>query len=146
MSETDPGKTSTSSSSDDFAARLAAARGRRDAGRETTSDVAARNTGQLGLGFRIAVDLLAGVAVGTGMGLALDRWLGTSPWLLLVFLMLGFAAGMTNMLRTVRANDAARARGERAAGPGTQGRPLIRRRARNGTSTWPASDGVPVRM
>jgi F0F1-type ATP synthase assembly protein I len=30
--------------------------------------------------------------------------------LLLVFLMLGFAAGMTNMLRTVRANDAARAR------------------------------------
>jgi ATP synthase protein I len=44
------------------------------------------------------------------MGLALDRWLGTSPWLLLVFLALGFAAGMMNMLRTVRANDAARAR------------------------------------
>ena len=110
MSETDPGKTSSSSSGDDFAARLAAARGRRDAGRETTSDVAARNTGQLGLGFRIAVDLLAGVTVGVGMGLVLDRWLGTSPWFLLVFLILGFAAGMTNMLRTVRANDAARAR------------------------------------
>jgi ATP synthase protein I len=44
------------------------------------------------------------------MGLVLDRWLGTSPWFLLVFLILGFAAGMTNMLRSVRANDAARAR------------------------------------
>jgi ATP synthase protein I len=42
--------------------------------------------------------------------LALDRWLGTSPWSLIVFLVLGFGAGMTNMLRTVRANDAARAR------------------------------------
>jgi ATP synthase protein I len=49
------------------------------------------------------------------MGLALDRWLGTSPWFLLVFLALGFAAGMMNMLRTVRAADAARRRiaGER---------------------------------
>lgn len=46
--------------------------------------------------------------VGVGMGLALDRWLGTSPWLLLVFLVFGFAAGMTNMLRSMRANDAAR--------------------------------------
>lgn len=110
MSETDPGKTSSSSSGDDFAARLAAARGRRDAGRETTSDVAARNAGQLGIGFRIAADLLAGVVVGVGIGLALDRWLGTSPWSLIVFLVLGFGAGMTNMLRTVRANDAARAR------------------------------------
>jgi len=110
MAETDPAKPSDGPARDDFQARLAAARERRDGGRDTASAAAARNTGQLGLGFRVAVDLLAGVAVGTGMGLALDRWLGTSPWFLLVFLILGFAAGMTNMLRTVRANDAARAR------------------------------------
>lgn len=114
MPETDPDKRSPPSSErippgdDDFASRLAAARGRRGGGSDKTSDVAARNTGQLGLGFRIAVDLLAGVMVGVGMGLALDRWLGTSPWLLLVFLVFGFAAGMTNMLRSMRANDAAR--------------------------------------
>jgi ATP synthase protein I len=108
MTGTDPGDPQPSSRDDAFSARLAAARERRSAGRDTTSDVAARNTGQLGIGFRIA--LLAGVAVGVGMGRALDRWLGTSPWLLLVFLALGFAAGMMNMLRTVRANDAARAR------------------------------------
>ena len=110
MAETDPAKHSDGPARDDFQARLAAARERRDGGRDTAGAAAARNTGQLGLGFRVAVDLLAGVAVGTGMGLALDRWLGTSPWFLLVFLILGFAAGMTNMLRTVRANDAARAR------------------------------------
>jgi len=110
MTETDRENTASPSAKDDFATRLAAARERRGGGRETTSDVAARNAGQLGLGFRIAVDLLAGVAVGVGIGLALDRWLGTSPWSLIVFLVLGFAAGMTNMLRTVRANDAARAR------------------------------------
>jgi ATP synthase protein I len=115
MAETDPAKPSDGPERDDFQARLAAARERRDGGRDTASAAAARNTGQLGLGFRVAVDLLAGVAVGTGMGLALDRWLGTSPWFLLVFLALGFAAGMMNMLRTVRAADAARRRiaGER---------------------------------
>lgn len=110
MSETDPKQHVPPSQDDDFAARLAAARGRRNDAGDKTSDVAARNTGQLGLGFRIAVDLLAGVVVGVGMGLALDRWLGTSPWFLLLFLTLGFAAGMTNMLRSVRANDAARAK------------------------------------
>ena len=110
MTETDRGSTPPASEKYEFATLLAAARERQGGGRETTSDVAARNAGQLGIGFRIAVDLLAGVAVGVGMGLALDRWLGTSPWLLLVFLALGFAAGMMNMLRTVRANDAARAR------------------------------------
>jgi ATP synthase protein I len=110
MTETDRGSTPPASEKDDFATRLAAARERQGGGRETTSDVAARNAGQLGIGFRIAADLLAGVMVGVGIGLALDRWLGTSPWSLIVFLVLGFGAGMTNMLRTVRANDAARAR------------------------------------
>lgn len=124
MVETDPARPSASPPGDDFSARLAAARERRDGGREAADAAAARNTGQLGLGFRVAVDLLAGVAVGTGMGLALDRWLGTSPWLLLVFLALGFAAGMTNMLRTVRAADAARRRiAEERAETGMKPRP-----------------------
>lgn len=111
MSDTEP------SAKDDFEARLAAARGRQADGRETISDAAARNTGQLGLGFRIAVELLAGVMVGVGMGLLLDRWLGTSPWLLLVFLTFGFAAGVTNMLRAVRVNERARDAARRGGEP-----------------------------
>ena len=43
----------------------------------------------MGLGFRIAVELVAGIAVGTLIGYALDGWLGTRPWLMVVFLFLG---------------------------------------------------------
>lgn len=53
----------------------------------------------LALGLRIAVELVAAVAVGFGLGFGLDRWLGTGPWLLLVFLILGFAAGVMNVQR-----------------------------------------------
>jgi ATP synthase protein I len=43
--------------------------------------------------------LVAGVAVGALLGWMLDRWLGISPWGLIVFLMLGFAAGVLNVMR-----------------------------------------------
>ncbi len=43
--------------------------------------------------------MVAGVLVGAGLGLLLDRWLGTSPWGLLVLLLLGFAAGVLNVMR-----------------------------------------------
>lgn len=54
----------------------------------------------LGQAFRIAVELVAGVAVGGGIGWVLDRFFGSGPWLLLVFLVLGFTAGMLNVART----------------------------------------------
>ena len=38
-------------------------------------------------------------AVGALLGWMLDRWLGISPWGLIVFLMLGFAAGVLNVMR-----------------------------------------------
>jgi len=56
---------------------------------------------QEGMGFalRIGVDLVAAVAVGTGIGWGLDYWLGTRPWLMLVFILLGGAAGMLNVYK-----------------------------------------------
>jgi ATP synthase protein I len=39
--------------------------------------------------------------VGAGIGWALDRLLGISPWGLIVFLLLGFAAGVANVVRAV---------------------------------------------
>ena len=39
-------------------------------------------------------------AVGVGIGWAIDRWAGTSPWGLIVFLLLGFAAAVLNVLRS----------------------------------------------
>ena len=50
-------------------------------------------------GFRLSSELVAGVVVGAGIGWALDRLLGISPWGLIVFLLLGFAAGVVNVIR-----------------------------------------------
>ena len=54
-----------------------------------------------GRGVRVGVELAAGVAVGVGIGYGLDLWLGTSPWLLIVFFFLGSAGGMMNVWRAV---------------------------------------------
>ena len=56
----------------------------------------------MGMGFSIAAQLVAGVLVGAVMGYYLDRWLGTAPWLMVLFLMFGFAAGLMNVIRTAR--------------------------------------------
>ena len=50
-------------------------------------------------GFRLSSELVAGVLVGAAIGWAIDRMLGISPWGLIVFLLLGFAAGVVNVIR-----------------------------------------------
>jgi len=51
-------------------------------------------------GFRLSSELVAGVVVGAGIGWLIDRWLGISPWGLIVFLLLGFVAGVLNVMRS----------------------------------------------
>ena len=55
----------------------------------------------MGLAFRVAAEFASGVLVGAGLGWIVDRFLGTSPWGLIVLLLLGFAAGVLNVLRAV---------------------------------------------
>lgn len=55
--------------------------------------------GALGMAFRIAVEFVAGLFVGGFIGWQLDAWLGTAPWLFLVLLGFGMAAGMVNVFR-----------------------------------------------
>jgi ATP synthase protein I len=43
-----------------------------------------------------------GLVVGGGIGWLLDRWLGTSPLLLILFFLVGAAAGMYNVVRAAR--------------------------------------------
>jgi ATP synthase protein I len=50
-------------------------------------------------GFRLSTELVAGVLGGAAIGWLIDRWLGISPWGLIVFLLLGFAAGVLNVMR-----------------------------------------------
>jgi ATP synthase protein I len=54
----------------------------------------------MALGFRLSSELVAGVLVGGGIGWGLDRLLGISPWGLIVFLLLGFTAGVLNVMRS----------------------------------------------
>ena len=59
-----------------------------------------------GEGFRkvaelssLALMLPSSIAVGLFLGYFLDKWLGTHPWLLLIFLLLGIASGLMSLLR-----------------------------------------------
>jgi ATP synthase protein I len=56
-------------------------------------------------GFRLSTELVAGVLVGAGVGWLIDRWLGTTPWGLIVFVLLGFAAGVLNVMRAAGVVD-----------------------------------------
>lgn len=63
-------------------------------------------TGQAGgtdenyrLGNRVLGELIGGLAGGALVGWVLDRFIGTSPWLLLVFLFLGIIVAFRNIIR-----------------------------------------------
>ena len=51
-------------------------------------------------GFRLSSELIAGVVVGALLGWALDHLLSTSPWGLIVLVLLGFIAGVVNVVRS----------------------------------------------
>lgn len=53
-------------------------------------------------GWRMVIDLVAGLLVGFVIGYGLDTLLGTLPILLVIFTLLGFAAGVRGMLATAR--------------------------------------------
>ena len=53
----------------------------------------------MGLGLRVGTELVCAVAVGLGIGLALDHWLGTRPIFLALFVLAGGAAGVLNVWR-----------------------------------------------
>jgi ATP synthase protein I len=55
----------------------------------------------LGLAFRIGLELVVAVVVGTAIGWGLDKWLGTRPGLTIAFFFLGVGAGMVNVWRAV---------------------------------------------
>jgi ATP synthase protein I len=50
--------------------------------------------------MRLSSEFIAGVIAGFGVGWLLDRVFGTSPWGMIVFLMLGFLAGLMNVMRS----------------------------------------------
>ena len=88
-----------------FEARLQAARGRQ--GLDTPpkrpgdpgGDGASTEGSALGIGLRVGVEMVSALVVAVAIGYGLDRYFGTRPFLLLVFLPLGVAAGVVNVWR-----------------------------------------------
>ncbi len=78
----------------DFTERLDRARGRRT----VAPDAKARGRA-MGTAFRISSELVVGLFVGGLLGWQLDKWLDTSPFLLIIFFLLGAAAGIWNVIR-----------------------------------------------
>lgn len=63
----------------------------------------------LSRGFRLASEFIAAILVGAGLGYVIDLFLPTRPWGLIVLLLLGFAAGVLNVVRATADMNAASA-------------------------------------
>lgn len=66
---------------------------------ESEAGRATANASGMARGFRLSSELVAGVVVGAVIGWGFDRLLSTSPWGLIVFFLLGFVAGVINVMR-----------------------------------------------
>jgi ATP synthase protein I len=56
----------------------------------------------LGVLSTVGITLVAATVIGLYIGLKLDEWLGTSPWLTILFLALGLFAGFRNLFTYVK--------------------------------------------
>jgi ATP synthase protein I len=82
--------------------RLSATRDSRKIGTDPSGneqDAAQARASAMAVGLRLSSELVAGVLVGAALGWGFDRLLSTSPWGLIVFLLLGFVAGVINVMR-----------------------------------------------
>jgi ATP synthase protein I len=68
-------------------------------GKSTTDNQADRSL--VNMFSRVATELLAGLLIGAGVGWTIDHWLETKPWFLVIFFLLGGAAGILNLWRAV---------------------------------------------
>jgi ATP synthase protein I len=110
------GEDAKSSSSDeaDLSARLKSLDARLDkatADRREITESRTRSTANssaLGQAFRLSAEFVSGVIAGGIVGWIVDRLAGTSPWGLIVCLLLGFGAGMLNLMRAAGVVKSAR--------------------------------------
>ena len=65
-------------------------------------------------GWRMVIELVSGLGIGFGIGYGLDMVFGTLPLFLVLFILLGFAAGVKTMLRTAREIQKTNAAGQSA--------------------------------
>lgn len=67
---------------------------------------------QAQMAWRMVIELVTGLLIGFGMGFGLDKFFGTAPWLMMLFTLLGLAAGVNVMLRTAKEMNAPETSGD----------------------------------
>ena len=86
---------------EDLDAKLKVARGQRKETVSKTDGSKAEAGSGLGIALKVGVEFVSAVGVGVAIGLLLDYWLETKPWLMIVFFLLGSAAGFLNIFRAM---------------------------------------------
>ncbi|WNO54654.1 AtpZ/AtpI family protein [Stakelama saccharophila] len=86
---------------DDLEKRIAEAKAKQRHGRTHTAAEGNAET----RGWAVGIEFVGAVIVGAVIGLLLDKWLNTAPWLMIVFLALGFAAGLRRAFTTSKQFD-----------------------------------------
>jgi ATP synthase protein I len=61
----------------------------------------------MGRAFRLASEFVASIIVGALLGYGADRLFGTAPWGMIILLLLGFMAGVLNVIRATSELNAA---------------------------------------
>ena len=69
---------------------------------ETVREYDPEMTEEIELAWRMVIELCAGLGIGFGIGYSLDWFLGTLPIFMVLFVMLGLAAGVKTMLRSAQ--------------------------------------------
>ena len=64
------------------------------------NESATKPNSALGIAMRLSSELVAAVFVATFIGYYLDKWLKTSPFLMIFFFFLGMVTGILNVVRT----------------------------------------------
>lgn len=70
---------------------------------------------QANVAWRMVIELVAGLGIGFAIGYGLDALLGTTPWLMVVFIFAGMAAGVKTMMRTAAELQSAAQEGPHSA-------------------------------
>ncbi len=92
---------------DDLDAKLAAYKRGQNTGKAHQEE----HYSQANIAWRMVTEMVAGLGIGFGVGYGLDILLGTAPLLMVVFSLLGIAAGIKVMLRTAKEVQAKQASG-----------------------------------
>ncbi|MCW9032913.1 MAG: AtpZ/AtpI family protein [Rhodospirillales bacterium] len=105
---------------EDFNARLRRAQESASQGESEDNELPSTSSQGFSLAIRIGSELVAALAVGVLIGYLLDRWLETTPWLMVVFFFLGSAAGILNVYRASEGIGMAPGYSEQNKAPGAK--------------------------